>query len=143
VRRRVLHIQPPCLPPLAPQSQALVTYTSAPPFPASIPFPTAASSLPRRVAVRVSLRFPAWLVRDVGRRRLDVGLHGRALQACRAGATGTGLLPTRTRRSGLRISSGEKTATNTLDNSVSLNTHTDYKISGGKRDVVIEQLLSR
>jgi len=38
----------------------------------------------------------------------------------------------------------EETATNTLDNSLSLNTHTDYdKISGGKHDVVIEQLLSR
>jgi len=38
-----------------------------------------------------------------------------------------------------------ETATNTLDNRLSLNTrtHNDYKISGGKHDVVTEQLLSR
>jgi len=41
------------------------------------------------------------------------------------------------------VSAVEETATNTLDNSLSLNTHTDYKISDDKHDVVIEQLLSR
>jgi len=41
------------------------------------------------------------------------------------------------------VSSVEETATNRLDNSLSLNTHTDYKISGGEHNVVIVQLLSR
>ena len=41
------------------------------------------------------------------------------------------------------VSAVEETATNTLDNSLSLNTHTDYKISGGKHEDVIEQLLRR
>jgi len=41
------------------------------------------------------------------------------------------------------VSAVEETATNTLDNSLSLNTDTNYKISGCKHDFVIEQLLSR
>jgi len=36
------------------------------------------------------------------------------------------------------VSAVEETAMNTLDNSLSLNTHTVYKISGGKHDVVID-----
>jgi len=43
----------------------------------------------------------------------------------------------------VHVSAVEETATNTLDNNLLLDTHTDYKMSGGKHDVVIEQLLSR
>jgi len=43
----------------------------------------------------------------------------------------------------LGVSAVEETAANTLDNSLLLNTHTDYEISGGKHEDVIEQLLSR
>jgi len=115
VRRRFLHIQPPSPLPLAPQSQMSVATplrpTHPPPRPSPSPSPApVASSLPRRAGrfgLTSVVSFPAWCVacvREVGRRRLDVGLHSRALQgARRAGATG---LPTRTRRSGVRLSSG-------------------------------------
>jgi len=72
--------------------------------------------------------------------RINVGLHSRALKGARR------VNPHAYRRAlgeAVFVSAVEEIATYTLDTSLSLNTHTDYKMSDGKHDVVTEQLLSR